>query len=69
MYIQEYFSKIEIVMKKASELKDGDLVWMAGMIMVFNGFVKGSPVFLHFSDRSLCYHNLSLTAESLIETI
>ena len=27
-------------MKKAIELKQGDLVWMAGMIMVFNGFVN-----------------------------
>jgi hypothetical protein len=27
-------------MKKAIELKQGDLVWMAGMIMGFNGFVN-----------------------------
>lgn len=33
---------------KAANLKTGQAVWMAGMVMQFSHFDNGTPVFTHF---------------------
>lgn len=54
---------------KASQLRLGQLVTVAGMKMVFFGFVDGSPYFLHDGQNHISYHNRDLDEDSLIEVV
>ena len=53
----------------ASQLRLGQLVVVAGMTMVFFGFVDGSPYFLHDGQKHIAYHNRDLDEDSLIEVV
>jgi hypothetical protein len=66
---------------KAAELKTGQPVWMAGMVMKFSHWQEGCPVFSHFqpaytlapngkrTHAQVNYRNEILTKESLIEIV
>lgn len=56
----------------AKDLKRGQLVWQAGMIMQFAYWQADTPVFSHFQKRGepqINYINHKLTRESLIKII
>lgn len=52
---------------KASQLKPDALVWVAGMLMTFSGFVGDNPVFYHLADPHICFHNRNWNGDTLIE--
>lgn len=54
-------------MVKASQLKPDALVWVAGMLMTFSGFVGDNPVFYHLADPHICFHNRNWNGDTLIE--
>jgi hypothetical protein len=62
---------------KAGELKPGQPVWLAGMVMTFSHFDGDTPVFSHFAPATVKgkrnytqvnYHTSQLNREALIET-
>lgn len=52
---------------KARDLKRNDLVWIAGMLMLFSHFDNGSPVFNHYAERNIQYIDRNKNGNSLIE--
>lgn len=56
--------------KRAGELKPGQMVWLAGMLMRFAHFYGPTPIFRHVAKGpEILYENHSLTADSMIEVI